>query len=42
MEQTKKPTVLQKVIRDRRAVKKHYNDKPVAEETIMELLRDAV
>ncbi|MFD1361162.1 nitroreductase family protein [Lentibacillus salinarum] len=42
MELTKQPTALQEVIRDRRAVKKHYNDKPVTEETVMGLLEDAV
>jgi len=42
MEVTKRPTALQQVIRERRAVKKHYNDKPVAEETVKELLEDAV
>ncbi|QKY71121.1 nitroreductase [Lentibacillus sp. CBA3610] len=42
MELTKQPTALQKVIRDRRSVKKHYNHKPVTEETVKELLADAV
>lgn len=42
MEQTKRLTALQKVIRDRRAVKKHYNNQPVSEETVIELLTDAV
>ncbi|SFE15822.1 Nitroreductase [Lentibacillus persicus] len=42
MESTKQQTALQQIIRDRRAVKKHYNDKPVAEETVKELLEDAV
>ncbi|ALX49224.1 nitroreductase family protein [Lentibacillus amyloliquefaciens] len=42
MEKTKQPTALQQVIRDRRAVKKHYNDKHVSEETVKELLADAV
>ncbi|HLS07952.1 nitroreductase [Lentibacillus sp.] len=42
MELTKQPTALKKVIRDRRSVKKYYNHKPVAEETVIELLEDAV
>ncbi len=34
MEKIKLPTALQQTIRDRRAVKKGYSDKPVTEETI--------
>ncbi|MFD2760023.1 nitroreductase family protein [Lentibacillus juripiscarius] len=42
MEKIKLPTALQQTIRDRRAVKKGYSDKPVTEETIKKLLEDAV
>ncbi|WP_164670862.1 nitroreductase family protein [Virgibacillus doumboii] len=42
MEQTKQSTALANLIRERRAVKKGYNDKPVTEETVKELLEDAV
>lgn len=42
MEQTKHPTELANIIRERRAVKKGYNNKPVTEETVMNLLEDAV
>ncbi|SEQ74101.1 Nitroreductase [Virgibacillus subterraneus] len=41
MEQTKNSTALATIIRERRAVKKGYNDKPVTEETVMNLLDDA-
>ncbi|GAB4075105.1 nitroreductase [Barrientosiimonas marina] len=42
METTHQSTALQKVIRDRRAVKKHYNAKPVTEAAVLNLLEDAV
>ncbi|MFC4559885.1 nitroreductase [Virgibacillus kekensis] len=42
MEQEKQLTDLAKVILDRRAVKKGYNDKPVTEETVFGLLEHAV
>lgn len=35
-------TALARIIRERRAVKKGYTDKPVKEETVLELLEDAV
>ncbi|MBP1968488.1 nitroreductase [Virgibacillus natechei] len=42
MEQTKNQTELAKIIRERRAVKKGYNNKAVTEETVKELLDDAI
>lgn len=42
MEITKKKSDLAKIIRERRAVKKGYNDKEVTEEAVLELLEDAV
>lgn len=42
MEQTKQSTALANLIRERRAVKKGYNDKPITEEAVKELLKDAV
>ncbi|APC46999.1 nitroreductase family protein [Virgibacillus halodenitrificans] len=42
MEHTDNKTDLAKIIRERRAVKKGYNNKEVKEETIRELLEDAV
>ncbi|SFB05568.1 Nitroreductase [Lentibacillus halodurans] len=42
MKPIRQATALQKVISERRAVKKHYNNKPVAEETVMDLLENAV
>ncbi|GAA0431167.1 nitroreductase [Lentibacillus halophilus] len=42
MNSAKTKTSLQQTIRDRRAVKKHYNDKPVTEDTVKELLEDAI
>lgn len=42
MEKVKQQTELAKLIRERRAVKKGYNDKPVEKETVMELLDDAI
>lgn len=41
MSHTLEKTELANLIRDRRAVKKQYNDKPVKEETVLELLEDA-
>ncbi|WP_174615626.1 nitroreductase family protein [Virgibacillus ihumii] len=41
MENIKQSTDLATAIRERRAVKKGYNNKPVTEETVMELLEDA-
>lgn len=42
MEQTKQQTELAKIIRERRAVKKGYNDKKVTEEVVLDLLNDAI
>lgn len=42
MAETKELTSIAKVIRERRAVKKGYNDKPVTKEAVLELLEDAV
>lgn len=42
MEQTKESTTLANIIRDRRAVKKGYNNKPVTEKVVFELLEDAI
>ncbi|MDY0406984.1 nitroreductase [Virgibacillus sp. 179-BFC.A HS] len=42
MEEVKQRTALAQIIRDRRAVKKHYTDKPVTEEVVLDLLNDAV
>ncbi|WP_404457396.1 nitroreductase [Oceanobacillus kapialis] len=42
MDSTDKKTALAKAIRERRSVKKGYNDKPVTEEVILDLLEDAV
>jgi len=42
MELTKNQTDLAQIIRERRAVKKGYNDKEVTEETVLELLEDAI
>lgn len=42
MEQTNNQTELAKVIRERRAVKKDYNDKKVTKEAVLELLEDAI
>jgi nitroreductase len=42
MSQTKNMTDLAKIIRERRSVKKHYNDKKVTKEAVLELLEDAV
>lgn len=42
MEVTKNQTDLAQVIRERRAVKKGYNDKEVTEEAVLELLEDAI
>jgi nitroreductase len=42
MIEAKKRTELAKLIRERRAVKKGYNNKQVTEETVLELLSDAV
>ncbi|TRM11289.1 nitroreductase [Lentibacillus cibarius] len=42
MDSVKTPTALQQTIRNRRSVKKGYNDKPVTEETVKELLEDAI
>lgn len=42
MEQTKRQTELAKIIRERRAVKKGYNDKKVTEEIVLDLLNDAI
>lgn len=42
MELTKNQTDLAQIIRERRAVKKGYNDKEVTEEAVLELLEDAV
>lgn len=41
MTHIKEKTTLARIIRDRRAVKKGYNDKSVKEETVLELLEDA-
>lgn len=41
MEETKERTSIATVIRERRAVKKGYNVKPVTKEAVMELLEDA-
>src|SRR5690625_1350877 len=38
----KKQTELAEVIRERRAVKKSYNNKKVTEEAVIELLQDAI
>lgn len=42
MEHTKQQTELAKIIRERRAVKKGYNNKRVTEEAVLELLEDAI
>lgn len=42
MNQTKQRTELAQIIRERRAVKKNYNDKEVTEEAVRELLDDAI
>ncbi|MBM7599755.1 nitroreductase [Virgibacillus halotolerans] len=42
MEQIKQQTNLAKIIRERRAVKKGYNDKKVTEELVLDLLNDAI
>ena len=42
MEQTKQRTDLAKIIRERRAVKKGYNNKKVTEEVVLDLLNDAI
>ncbi|PAV30554.1 nitroreductase [Virgibacillus profundi] len=42
MEKTKKQTELAKIIRERRAVKKGYNDIEVTENEVRELLDDAI
>lgn len=42
MDQTKQRTELARIIRERRAVKKGYNDKVVTDETVRELLDDAI
>ncbi|HLR67393.1 nitroreductase family protein [Virgibacillus alimentarius] len=42
MDQTKNQTELAKIIRERRSVKKGYNDKKVTEEAVLELLEDAI
>ncbi|MBT2214828.1 nitroreductase [Virgibacillus dakarensis] len=42
MEETKEQTSIAKIIRERRAVKKGYNDKPVTKEAVFELLEDAI
>ncbi|MFA1821905.1 nitroreductase [Virgibacillus oceani] len=42
MIETKKQTELAKLIRERRAVKKGYNNKKVTEETVLQLLNDAI
>lgn len=41
MEEIKERTSIADVIRERRAVKKGYNDKPVTKETVLKLLEDA-
>ncbi|HLR02591.1 MAG TPA: nitroreductase [Virgibacillus sp.] len=41
MTHTKEKTALANIIRDRRAVKKKYNNRPVEEETVLDLLEDA-
>src|SRR5699024_651450 len=41
MTHTKEKTALASIIRDRRAVKKKYNDKPVEAETVLDILEDA-
>jgi nitroreductase len=42
MERTEQKTDLAKVIRERRAVKKGYNNKLVTEEVVLDLLNDAI
>src|SRR5690625_7411282 len=42
MEKVRNQTELAKVIRERRAVKKGYNNKKVTEEAVLELLEDAI
>src|SRR5690625_7641344 len=42
MEKVKNQTELAKVIRERRAVKKGYNNKKVTEEAVLELLENAI
>lgn len=42
MEEVKQRTALAKIIRERRAVKKHYTDKPVTERAVLDLLEDAI
>ncbi|MEN1968497.1 nitroreductase [Lentibacillus sp. N15] len=42
MEETKERTSIADVIRERRAVKKGYNDKPVTQEAVLDLLEDAI
>lgn len=42
MEQVKQQSELARIIRERRAVKKGYNNKEVTEETVRELLDDAI
>ncbi|WP_099156590.1 nitroreductase family protein [Virgibacillus ndiopensis] len=42
MEQTRQQTDLKKIIRERRSVKKGYNNKPVQQETVLEILEDAI
>ena len=42
MDSTKNKTALAQIIRERRAVKKGYNNKEVTEETVLDLLEDAI
>ncbi|WP_442785787.1 nitroreductase family protein [Lentibacillus sp. Marseille-P4043] len=42
MEEVKEQTTIAEVIRERRSVKKGYNNKPVTKEAVLELLEDAI